>query len=422
MNHVTRREGAAPAARIGHWELIAWAFWILIVVVALGRTTLYYRTSSARGSYPVFAGAGRHWLNGEDLYDHDDPNSLSVFRYSPLNAIGFAPLALVPDPVGSALLRAANLMAFAAGFWWWGRTVLPRTLSREGRAVAWLLCAGMGCVAMTDVQLNLATGGFILMAAAAASESRWNTAALAVSLACCLKAYPAALALVLAALYPRRFAPRWLAALALCLALPFLFRQPDYVWRQYGDWLRWGLNGRRPGDPTVAFQDVMLICDRWLTPISAKAYVLLEVAAGAAVAGFCLWRRLRGTPQREMVFGATALCCGWMMAFGPATEGKTYVQLAPVVAVATLYAWATSQGRWFRALVTTSCVLLTLSELELILPLHKPLELMAMQPIAALVFMLSAVGYVMGARARSAGRGRDEPGVPEAGPATALAA
>ena len=87
----------------------------------------------------------------------------------------------------------------------------------------------MACVTLMDVQLNLITIGFILIALAAAAESRWNTAALAVSLACCLKVYPASLALVLAVVYPRRFALRWAAAMALCLLLPFLFQRPGYV-------------------------------------------------------------------------------------------------------------------------------------------------------------------------------------------------
>ncbi len=370
------------------WVRLTWVLWVVLVVLAVGRVVLYYRSTSHRGSYPVFADGGRHWLHGEPLYDSANPNSLTVFRYSPLTALSCVPLALVADPVGSALLRAANLAVFGLGFWWWGRTVLPRDLSRDQRALAWLLCLGMGCVSMTEVQLNLLTGGFILITLAAVSEARWNLAALAMSLACCLKAYPVALALVLVVIHPRRFAGRWLAALLLCLALPFLLQQPDYVWRQYGDWLKWGLNQRRPEE--VPFQDVLLFCQRWLTPISTQTYLLLEVVSGAAIAGTCLLRRWQGLPPQELLNAGAGLCCGWMMAFGPATESLTYVQLAPVVAVFTVLAWVTPNKAWLRALVTVSCLLLTLSQLQLLLPLHKPLHYLAAQPFAALLFMLTA--------------------------------
>ncbi|HVS36439.1 MAG TPA: glycosyltransferase family 87 protein [Gemmataceae bacterium] len=384
----TGRTVQALRSPAGLWEQLAWALWVLLVLAAVGRSALYY-VPRQQGAYPVFADGGRHWLRGEDLYDSQDPNSLCVFRYSPLTAVALIPLALAPDPVGSALLRTANLAAFLLGFGWWTRTALGPPFSREHRAVAWLLCAGMACITLMDVQLNLLTIGFILITLAGVAESRWNTAALAASLACCLKVYPAGLALVLAAVYPRRFAARWLAAMALCLLLPFVFQQPSYVLRQYADWVRWGLNQRYRPELDAGFQDGMMVCRRWLAPMSRTTYVWLEAAAGAAVALVCLWRRWRA-PQSDLLACITGLCCGWMMAFGPATESQTYVQLAPVAAVFTVQAWAKPRPSWFQALVTACCVLLTLSQLQLLLPLDRPLHHLAAQPIAALLLMAAA--------------------------------
>ena len=384
----------AQERQAGRWERLARVLWLLLVAAAVGRAALYHLPRQ-QGVYPIFADAGRHWLHGEGLYDGQDPNSLCVFRYSPLVAIGVTPLAFVPDPVGSALLRLANLAVFLPGFWWWTRTTLGR---REHRAVAWLLCAGMTCVTLMDVQFNLFTIGFILIALAAAAESRWNTAALAVSLACCLKVYPAALALVLVAVYPRRFALRWTAAMALCLLLPFLFQRPGYVAQQYVDWVRWGMNQRFRPDLDGSFQDAMRLCRRWLAPMSRETYVRLEVVAGAAVALVCLWRRWRRTRPTDLLHCIAGLCCGWMMAFGPATESQTYVQLAPVAAVLTVLAWAAPRPAWFRALVTASCVLLTLSQLQLLLPLNRPLQHLTAQPLAALLLMAAAAGCKLGSR------------------------
>ena len=303
------------------WERLAWSLWTALLVMGIGRAALY-SSPRHRGSYHVFVGGARHWLHGEDLYDRTDANSLQVFRYSPLTAVALAPLGLVSEPLGSGLLRAFSFLLLLTSFHWWCRTLWLGGQSRERRAVVWLLCAGMGGSALLDVQLNLLTAGCILITLAAVARSRWNVAVLAISVAVCLKAYPMALALVLSALYPRRFALRWLAAMALCFILPFLFQRPDYVAQQYGDWVRWGLNQRDHLDLTNAFQDMRLVCNRWLTPMDRPTYLVLEMVAGVVVALACLRRFRQGVSPESLVLSVAGLCVGWMTAFGPATERR----------------------------------------------------------------------------------------------------
>ena len=48
------------------------------------------------------------------------------------------------------------------------------------------------------------------------------------------------------------------------------------------------------------------------------------------------------------------------------------------------------------ALVTASCVLLTLSQLQLLLPLNRPLQHLTAQPLAALLLMAAAAGCKLG--------------------------
>ena len=62
-------------------------------------------------------------------------------------------------------------------------------------------------------------------------------AAACVTVACLFKGYPLAVGLLLAAVYPRPFAPRLVLALAAGLALPLLVQRPDYVAQAYRDWL-----------------------------------------------------------------------------------------------------------------------------------------------------------------------------------------
>ncbi len=290
------------------WRRLAVTVWLVVGALALGRAALYHLPKH-QGIYPLFADTGRHWLRGEDLYDAEHPDSLSVFRYSPLVAAGLAPFALVPDALGSALLRAVNLLVFLPALAWWSRAALPRDLTAGRRAGVFLLCAVLGGSALVDVQMNILTIGLLLLAMAAASRERWTLAALAVSLACCVKVYPAALALVLAVVFPRKFAGRWLVLTLVCLAAPFALQEPHYVLRQYQDWLRWGLNPRHADNLDRGFQDLALVCRRWLVPISRAAYTRLEVVGGALVAAVCLAHCRRGVPRQALLNTIFGTCC-----------------------------------------------------------------------------------------------------------------
>jgi hypothetical protein len=229
------------------------------------------------------------------------------------------------------------------------------------------------------VQLTLLTTGLLLMTMAAVSEERWNVAALALAGAICCKAYPISLALLLGMLYPRRFAPRMIGALFLLSALPFAFQSVPYVARQYQHWLQAGLN-QRYIDGAFVFQDVMYLWQRWATPMRRDDFTLLSIVAGAVVAAATLLRRRRVAPDvlLESVFG---MCCAWMMAFGPATEGPTYVLLAPVAALAVMPGWS-------RGAALVAFTLLALAQVQLWFPLNRPIQRIGGQPFAAVLLML----------------------------------
>src|SRR6516164_9133668 len=103
------------------WPRLALMAWGVLIFLAVGRAALHYHPRHT-GCYDVFAEAGRHWLNVQTLYEPDNPVYLELFRYSPLGAALLTPLALVPDPVGNALLRLINLAVFVPGLWWWSQT------------------------------------------------------------------------------------------------------------------------------------------------------------------------------------------------------------------------------------------------------------------------------------------------------------
>ena len=381
------RKAAALFNRPDKWWRWAWTVWIILAVLAVGRAGLRHLPRH-QGCYVVFADGGRHWLHGEDLYDSANPDSLTVFRYSPLVAVVLTPLALMPDVLGDACMRTVGLLVLLPALLWWSRTALPASLTREQRSIFFLLIALMTNESLMDVQLNILTIGFMLIAMAACSTERWTIGALAASLACCFKAYPIALALVLVLVFPRKFAWRSLLMLACCLAAPFALQRPDYVWHQYEEWFRWGLN-QRGGQQIDWFQDFMLFWRRWIGPMERSTYFRIEVLTGAAVAVICLIQRFRGASRQGLLNSIFGLCCGWMMAFGPATEPTTYIMLAPAVAGAMMIMRVFPQPIWYRAAVLTTCTLLAAAQLQLLFPLGRPFHHWGAQPFAAVLFMIA---------------------------------
>src|SRR5262249_32301626 len=86
---------------------------------------------------------------------------------------------------------------------------------------------------LNNGQCNALVAGLLVAAAVAFAGERWALAAAAVSAAVLFKVYPLALGLLFCLFEPRRFSPRLALALAMGVALPYLFQQPDYVTRQY---------------------------------------------------------------------------------------------------------------------------------------------------------------------------------------------
>src|SRR5262245_25680913 len=136
---------------VDRWLRVALAIWAILAFLAVSRAALYHLSSSHRGAYGVFAEGGRHWLRGEPLYDAQHPGSLCVFRYSPLVAVACVPLGLLPDPLGSALLRAVGLLVLFPALGWWARTTSPVFQAAKHRAFLFLGFATMVFVAVTDV-------------------------------------------------------------------------------------------------------------------------------------------------------------------------------------------------------------------------------------------------------------------------------
>ncbi len=379
-------------ATLSAWQRLAWLVWAIVAVLAIGRAFLIAHPRHA-GCYAVFGEAGRHWLDGQPLYTPRD--GLDVFRYSPLVAVLFAPLGILPPVAGSALLRLVNLAVYLIGVSWWLRSVLPANLTPAQRAGLFLLAVPLSAHSLVDVQTNALTVGLLLMALAALAEERWNWSAVFLLLGCAIKVYPISLALLLAAVFPRRLAPRLVLATLAVLALPFCFQRPDFVASQYRDWLRWGLNDRHADNIVIAFRDLRLLFRVWLVPLSASAYLTLQLGAAVLIAALSLWMRWSRVETRRLLTAIFGLACGWMMVFGPATEHTTHIFVAPTVAWIVLDAFL--HRHWFlhRAIVLTSFALYTATQLCLWFPGGSKFHQLAPHPIAGLLLLGALAGAEM---------------------------
>src|SRR5262249_17190530 len=185
---------------------------------------------------------------------------------------------------------------------WWARVALPLPLSRMQRAGLFLLVVPLSIGSLNNAQSNALVLGLLLAALAGAATRRWNLAALCIGLACFFKLYPIAIGLLLAAVYPRPLSRRLIFFLAARLLLPVVRPRPAYVAEQYVAWVGNLINYDHHSDQAaVWYNDVLLLLRVWLVPISRQQYLVLQMAAGAAVAVLCLAARQAGWPARRLL-------------------------------------------------------------------------------------------------------------------------
>jgi hypothetical protein len=257
---------------------------------------------------------------------------------------------------------------------------------------------------LNNGQSNPLIAGLLLAAVAGAARRRWNLAAACAAAACLFKGYPLAVGLLLAAVYPRRFAPRLALALAVGLGLPFLAQRPDYVFGQYGEWVRLlGGDDRKDWATANGYRDLWLLFRVAGVPVGKSAYLGLQLAAALGAAAVCVAGRAVGRPRRQLLTTLLALGVCWMLLCGPATESATYILLAPVLA------WAVVAGRdtdatWpARWLPAAAFALLTAAQAACWFPVGKPLHALGVQPLAALVFTGGLLADELGRRFRGRG-------------------
>lgn len=289
--------------------------------------------------YNIYGPAARHWWAGVDLYAPvvkgwweagHWTTTTDYYRYSPLFAIAATPIAVLPDFLGNPLWKVLNGIVYILGLWCAARRLFPAPCTRTRTAALFLLVVPVSLTSLYIGQANLLVVGAVLLGLSAAAGDRWTTAAAWLAAATLIKGYPLALALLLAALYPRRFTLRFVLALAVGLLLPFLAQAPSVVLAQYASW--WShLN-----DSTVLMRERLRSVDQLFAlggvPLSPRAFSLMELAAGGVALGLCYLHTRRTAQVRDRLTWVLVFYSVWVVLFGPATESCTYVVIGPALA------------------------------------------------------------------------------------------
>jgi hypothetical protein len=370
------------------WVRTALSIWVLAVGLICVRAAVqpYKRTL-----FTTWKQAGADWEQGNDLYRGSWRPDQDQFRYSPLTAVLLVPFHHLPIRLGGVVWRLLNAAVLLGGFALWLRAA-PLTRPPRQQAILHLLLLPLALSSLNNGQPNPLVIGLLLAALAAVEGERWWLAAALVALATAIKVYPLALGLLLAAVYPRRFAPRLVLALVVAAVLPFACQRWEYVQSQYVQWLfRLGKDQRWDWPPHMAYRDLWLLIRLFHVPLTPLGYLGVQLASAAGCAALCLAARLRGWPRREVLAVILVLGSCWMTLCGPATESSTYVLLAPAMAWLVLRA-EIERWPWLLGLMTRMALVLFLfCVVRGLWPGVNRIHALGLQPQAALLLCLAYV-------------------------------
>jgi hypothetical protein len=381
-------DGLHRTGRRISWVQVAVTVWAVLLAVVAIRTVA--QPNSHDCWKPFYEPAGRNWLHGVDLYQ----DTFATCRYSPLVNALFAPLSVARGTFGGLLWRAINAATFLGGLFWWLRVFAPPTWTRTHWAWTFLLVTPLAASTINAGQANPLLTGLLLAGTAAAGRERWNLAAGFVAGACLLKIYPIALALLLIVSFPRRFLPRFLAALAAGLALPFLLQNPLWVARQYGNWwVSLCIDDRTMWPFEKCYRDLWMLIRFYKLPITHTGYVVIQLAIAAALAALCLAARWRARLSRAGTANAAlGLAVCWMTVCGPTTEGGGYILVAPTLAWAFLESWRGRWPLWVRGLLLASGASFTAGTAVSATANAGALMAYGMHPIGGLLLLAALLG------------------------------
>jgi hypothetical protein len=305
--------------------------WFLTVAIICVRI---YAHPGWHSVFPTYRNAGAAWIHQTQLY-----GAPGIFLYSPLVAALFSPFALISQSVAEVLWRLLLGLALPLALWFNARALFD--FSKNEFARLFLLIVPLTLSSLNNGQANIVIIVLFLVAAGAASQSRWFMCAFCAAFAVYWKIYPIAFALLLAVVLPKKLIFQILLVLIGLFVISLFLQKPSYTLQQYGDWLvNLASDRRRAHEYYGRWRDFYLLLRLLGIPISATWWTIVEVTAGAVAAAICFLGAVRHWPRATLLLGAMSLAIVWMLLFGPATEAATYVLIAVPSAYLLIASWS----------------------------------------------------------------------------------
>ena len=426
--------------------------WVVIALWSIVMLAIFIRVGFSPHRNTVFETyetAGKHWIASQDIY-----KTKRGFVYSPLIAAFFAPFTVLPDLASNVLWRLLNLGVYLGAICLWLKLELHHRIPKSRHILVYLLLLPLSLGNFNNGQANPIIIGLLMLAVIGTKTTCWNTAALCVAVAAYFKIYPLVVGMLLIVLFPQKLSWRLPLAVIVLGGLSFLLQKPAYVTHQYQLWI-----ATRMGDDRRQYVQVIAPNDLWLllrylhisitekanivlhvasgTAIAAlclfgwfrgwalnrllaalftlviywmlllgpatesstyreRAYIVLQVSSGAAIAAICFFGRLKGWALNRLLASLFTLVVCWMLLLGPATESSTYILLAPALVLALLQAFNQPMSPWLRVLpVSTYLITLVSLGIDSFTPFNKDIHAMALQPAGALIFSCYVVIWVL---------------------------
>jgi hypothetical protein len=389
-----------PRLALVVWMLLAGALWIRAAVAPRNRYL-----------YPVWAQAGERWTEGINVYfgPKGTTEGWEGFRYTPTVAVLFAPFHYLPERLGAAVWSMLNVGLFLGACFWWTRSGLPQRLTGRQAGMLFLLMLPLAFGNLNNGQTNSLVIALLLGCVTAAASERWNLAAVLMALAGALKVYPLAVGMLLAAVFPRRFAGRFLLALVGAALLPFFFQKSDYVAEMYVTWWQFVSGDDRKGlELKDGYRDLWLLFRVWHVPVTPRLYQGIQLGLAAGCALVCVWVRVRGCSLNRLLTTVLSLGVAWMMLCGPATESCTFIQLSPVLAWAVLRDYE-EKRRAAHVFSTASWWIFLVCVCAMFVPNVLQVHALGLHPLAVVLLCVSllAEAWRAGSRARPTPAGEE---------------
>jgi alpha-1,2-mannosyltransferase len=333
---------------------VAVLLWTVYAVLVVGLMVNGKRDDQI---YSVYHDAGQRWIDGEPLYDGTGWG----FIYLPHSAMVFAPFACLPYRLAATLCRLLNLLVFFIGVW---RFTGLAELRRQRALFLWmsLLVMPLILTSARHAQMTLAMGAMMLLAVADLVESRWNRAALFLTLGLALKPLIVVLMLLVAVLYPR-VSWRLLIGVLVLLVLPFLTQRPTYVATQYRECFQMFDDAQKyalthPGE----YAQLFWMLQSFGVDVPSFGQTVLRIVAALLTLGVALALQSR-LPAARFGIVLLTLAVFYLLLFNPRTERNTYSLLAPSLALFTVQAMRSR--RFGQATVLFGCAVLFVFSYEI---------------------------------------------------------